>query len=172
MGLCDEGPPPSANGTAGATRCREVCRSSAGRQSGRVSPVRSVQGSAGACCVDITARWRANFLAGDAASVTFWCRWYEYVAMNALETRTDAELLAATPSDADAFAAFYRRHVRAVVNYVARRAPTADVGDLVSELFATALVHRRRLTRSSGRAKRGWSVLHTTRLLTRGGEGW
>jgi hypothetical protein len=51
--------------------------------------------------VDITARWRANFLAGDAASVTFWCRWYEYVAMNALKTRTDAELLAATPSDAD-----------------------------------------------------------------------
>jgi hypothetical protein len=32
--------------------------------------------------------------------------------------------------------------VRAVLAYVARDAPAADVGDLVSEVFATALVHR------------------------------
>jgi RNA polymerase sigma factor (sigma-70 family) len=77
--------------------------------------------------------------------------------MNALETRTDAELLTATPSDADAFAAFYRRHVRAVVNYVARRASTADVGDLVSEVFATALVHRRRFDPKLGTGQ-AWLV--------------
>jgi RNA polymerase sigma factor (sigma-70 family) len=64
--------------------------------------------------------------------------------MSAHETLTDAELLAATPADPEAFATFYRRHVRAVIAYVARRTPAADVGDIVSEVFATALVHRRR----------------------------
>jgi RNA polymerase sigma-70 factor (ECF subfamily) len=74
--------------------------------------------------------------------------------MSTHETRTDAELLAATPSDPEAFATFYRRHVQAVIAYVARRAPAADVGDLASEVFANALVHRRRFdpTRGSGGA--------------------
>lgn len=72
--------------------------------------------------------------------------------MKSVETRTDAELLAATPVDPEAFALFYRRHVHGLLAYVARRAPAADVGDLVSEVFATALVHRRRFDPDRGAA--------------------
>lgn len=70
------------------------------------------------------------------------------------DPRPDAELLAATPGDPDAFATFYRRHVEIVLGIIARRARPADVGDLVAEVFATALVHRRRYDpqRGSGRA--------------------
>lgn len=74
--------------------------------------------------------------------------------MDKLDPRSDAELLAATPGDPDAFAAFYRRHVTMVLGVVGRRARPADVGDLVAEVFATALVHRRRYDpeRGSGAA--------------------
>ncbi len=68
------------------------------------------------------------------------------------DSRSDAELLAATPEDPDAFAAFYRRHVRTVYALVARRARPADVGDLVAEVFAAALVHRRRYDPARGEA--------------------
>jgi RNA polymerase sigma factor (sigma-70 family) len=70
--------------------------------------------------------------------------------MNAHDALTDAELLARTPSDPDAFADFYRRHVRTVLAYVAGHASAADVGDLVSEVFAAALVHRRRFDPARG----------------------
>jgi RNA polymerase sigma factor (sigma-70 family) len=70
--------------------------------------------------------------------------------MNAHNAPTDAELLARTPSDPDAFAAFYRRHVRTVLAYVAGRAAADEVGDLVSEVFAAALVHRRRFDPARG----------------------
>ena len=66
------------------------------------------------------------------------------------DPRTDAELLAATPADPDAFAAFYRRHVRAMIALISRRAQPDDVGDLVAEVFATALVHRRRYDPARG----------------------
>jgi RNA polymerase sigma-70 factor, ECF subfamily len=72
--------------------------------------------------------------------------------MSAGGSRSDAELLAATPADPDAFAAFYRRHVRGVVAFVARHAAPDDVGDLVAEVFATALVHRRRFDPARGTA--------------------
>lgn len=70
------------------------------------------------------------------------------------DPRSDAELLAATPGDPDAFAIFYRRHVPMVLALVARRAGPGDVGDLVAEVFATALVYRRRYdpARESGGA--------------------
>ena len=70
------------------------------------------------------------------------------------DSRSDAELLAATPGDPDAFATFYRRHVEAVLAFVARHAPVDDIGDLVAEVFATALVNRRRYdpARGSGAA--------------------
>jgi RNA polymerase sigma-70 factor (ECF subfamily) len=70
--------------------------------------------------------------------------------MGEADHRSDGELLAATPGEPDAFAVFYRRHVRTVIAFVARRAPAADVGDLVSEVFATALVHRRRFDPERG----------------------
>jgi RNA polymerase sigma factor (sigma-70 family) len=73
--------------------------------------------------------------------------------MTASHHQSDAELLAAT-DDPEAFALFYRRHVRHVMAFCARGASAADVGDLVSEVFATALVHRRRYdpVRGSGDA--------------------
>ena len=72
--------------------------------------------------------------------------------MTELEVLTDGELLALTPSDPDAFAVFYRRHSRAVLAFVARRATPSDVGDLVAEVFATALVHCRRYDPGRGAA--------------------
>jgi RNA polymerase sigma-70 factor (ECF subfamily) len=69
--------------------------------------------------------------------------------------RSDEELLAATPVEPEAFAAFYRRHVRTVIAFVGKRAPASDVGDLVSEVFATALVHRRRFDPARGTGA-GW----------------
>lgn len=67
------------------------------------------------------------------------------------DPRSDADLLAAT-RDREAFAVFYRRHVRSVIVFCARRAATDEVGDLVSEVFATALVHRRRFDPARGTA--------------------
>jgi RNA polymerase sigma factor (sigma-70 family) len=53
---------------------------------------------------------------------------------------TDAELLAATRRDPDAFAAFYDRYERAVVGYLARRTNDAELAaDLTAEVFASAL---------------------------------
>jgi RNA polymerase sigma-70 factor (ECF subfamily) len=72
--------------------------------------------------------------------------------MDAQADRTDAELLAATPADPEAFTEFYRRHVRGVWAFVAREASKDDVGDLVAEVFATALVHRRRFDPARGNA--------------------
>ncbi|MBV9607053.1 MAG: RNA polymerase sigma factor [Solirubrobacterales bacterium] len=72
--------------------------------------------------------------------------------MTELEHLSDAELLARTPGEPDAFATFYRRHSRAVLAFVARRAAAPDVGDLVAEVFATALVHCRRYDPARGAA--------------------
>lgn len=53
----------------------------------------------------------------------------------------DADLLAATArGDADAFGAFYRRHLAAVVGYALRATGDAEVAaDLTGEVFAAAL---------------------------------
>jgi RNA polymerase sigma factor (sigma-70 family) len=62
-----------------------------------------------------------------------------YVGMH-WSRATDAELLAATGSDPEAFGEFYDRYETAVVGYLLRR--TADVElaiDLAGEAFATAL---------------------------------
>jgi RNA polymerase sigma factor (sigma-70 family) len=72
--------------------------------------------------------------------------------VKSLDRYSDAELLAATPEDPDAFAVFYRRHAEMVLGFVTRRAAPADVGDLVAEVFATALVHRRRYDPARGTA--------------------
>lgn len=68
------------------------------------------------------------------------------------DIHSDAELPAATPADPDAFAAFYRRHVRGVLAFAARHAEPDEIGDLVAEVFATALVHRRRFDPARGNA--------------------
>ena len=54
--------------------------------------------------------------------------------------QTDAELLAATGSDPEAFGRFYDRYEAAVVGYFLRRTAAPDVAaDLTAEVFADAL---------------------------------
>lgn len=73
------------------------------------------------------------------------------------DRRSDGQLLAATSVDPDAFAVFYRRHAEGVLGFVTGRARPVDVGDVVSEVFATALVHRRRYDPGRGTA-RAWLI--------------
>lgn len=54
--------------------------------------------------------------------------------------RTDGELLVATPTEPEAFAIFYRRHVRGLLAFFRRRAGDAELAfDLTAETFAAAL---------------------------------
>lgn len=56
------------------------------------------------------------------------------------DPRTDGELLVATPTEPEAFAVFYRRHVRGVLAFFRRRADSAEIAfDLTAETFAAAL---------------------------------
>jgi RNA polymerase sigma-70 factor (ECF subfamily) len=56
------------------------------------------------------------------------------------DPRTDGELLAATVTDPEAFAVFYRRHVRGVLSFFRRRLPGAELAfALTAETFAAAL---------------------------------
>jgi len=60
--------------------------------------------------------------------------------VNASDSRTDGELLVATAGDPEAFAVFYRRHVRGVLGFFRRRVSSAEVAlDLTAETFAAAL---------------------------------
>ena len=53
---------------------------------------------------------------------------------------TDDELLAATRDDAEAFGAFYERHARATLTFLARRCDDRETAlDLTAEVFAAAL---------------------------------
>jgi len=57
--------------------------------------------------------------------------------MRRLRPRSDAELLAASPEDPDAFAAFYRRHERAVLGCFMHWCRSAELAsDLMAETFA------------------------------------
>jgi DNA-directed RNA polymerase specialized sigma24 family protein len=59
---------------------------------------------------------------------------------NARGIATDEELLAATPGRPDAFAAFYRRHLAAVLALLLHRTRGREASaDLAAEVFATAL---------------------------------
>lgn len=69
--------------------------------------------------------------------------------------RSDEELLAAAPSDPDAFGEFYDRHVVAVIAWFGKRtACPASAADLAAETFAEAYrtVHRYRPGRGVPRA--------------------
>jgi RNA polymerase sigma factor (sigma-70 family) len=71
------------------------------------------------------------------------------------DRRSDEELLAATAHDAEAFAVFYRRHLRSVLAYLVHRTGRSDLAaDLAAETFAGAL-QSAPTYRSSGHA-RGW----------------
>jgi RNA polymerase sigma-70 factor (ECF subfamily) len=61
------------------------------------------------------------------------------------DERSDAQLLADTALEPEAFGVFYRRHVRAVLAYTLSRTRRAEVAaDLTAEVFAMALVQRER----------------------------
>ena len=65
----------------------------------------------------------------------------------------DDALLVAAADDPEAFAQFYRRHVRGVLAYFRRRAPDAETAaDLTAETFAAALAGRRRFAPERGPA--------------------
>src|SRR6185312_8792542 len=56
------------------------------------------------------------------------------------DPRTDGELLAATVTDPEAFALFYRRHLRGVLSFFRRRVASPELAfDLTAETFAAAL---------------------------------
>lgn len=60
--------------------------------------------------------------------------------MSATDPRTDGELLVATAREPEAFAIFYRRHVRGVLAFFRRRVGSPEVAlDLTAETFAAAL---------------------------------
>ncbi len=75
----------------------------------------------------------------------------EYDLMTDLEASSDARLLASTDQAAEAFGAFYRRHVDLVIRYVAVRIESHEiVGDIVAEVFAAALLARERFDPAKG----------------------
>src|SRR4051794_40594867 len=77
-------------------------------------------------------------------------------AMSAEDPRNDDALLAATATDPEAFAAFYRRHLRAVLAFFLRRTGRRDLAaDLAAETFAAALQAVPRYRPGTGSAK-GW----------------
>jgi RNA polymerase sigma factor (sigma-70 family) len=68
----------------------------------------------------------------------------------------DDALLVAAVEDPEAFARFYRRHVRGVLAYFRRRVPDAETAaDLTAETFAAALEGRHRYAPDRGPAL-GW----------------
>ena len=72
-----------------------------------------------------------------------------------MDGRSDDDLLAATRSEPEAFAVFYRRHVHALLAYFVRRTRDADLAaDLTAETFAAALdgAHRHRPEKGPGAA--------------------
>lgn len=73
-----------------------------------------------------------------------------------LGRRSDAELLALTPSVPAAFDVFFVRHSRAIASYLWRHSGNQDVAaDLTSETFAVALESVARYDPAKGDA-RGW----------------
>lgn len=70
--------------------------------------------------------------------------------------RTDAELLAGSARDPDAFGIFYDRHAERLLTYFARRTWDAqDAADLTAETFAAAFAARRRY-RDTGAPAFAW----------------
>jgi RNA polymerase sigma factor (sigma-70 family) len=60
--------------------------------------------------------------------------------MRAVRARTDEDLLAATGTEPEAFGAFYRRHLRAVLALLLHRTRDREIAaDLCAEVFAAAL---------------------------------
>lgn len=70
--------------------------------------------------------------------------------------RSDAELLAASADDPDAFGVFYDRHARALLAFFYRRTASVEMAaDLAAETFAEAFASRRRF-RKRGESAAPW----------------
>jgi DNA-directed RNA polymerase specialized sigma24 family protein len=83
--------------------------------------------------------------------------------MDLFEQMNDEELLAATPSQPEAFGTFYRRHERAMLVFFLRRVSTPEVAaDLTAEVFVAALPHCDGSSPGKHRRSRGSMPLPTT----------
>jgi RNA polymerase sigma factor (sigma-70 family) len=82
------------------------------------------------------------------------------------DRRTDAELLAATHADPEAFAVFYRRHLRAVLAFLLARTRRPDLAaDVCAETFAAALERRGRFDERRGPARAWLLTMAHSRLI-------
>jgi RNA polymerase sigma factor (sigma-70 family) len=83
-----------------------------------------------------------------------------------VEGRSDAELLAATRSEPEAFGVFYRRHVTALLRYLVSRTGRPDVAaDLCAEVFAAALEGAGRYDESRAPARAWLFTIASSRLV-------
>jgi RNA polymerase sigma factor (sigma-70 family) len=82
------------------------------------------------------------------------------------DARSDAALLAATASEPEAFGAFYRRHVTAVLTYLQARTRRPDIAaDLCAETFAVALEQADRYDARRGPARAWLFTMAASRLV-------
>jgi RNA polymerase sigma factor (sigma-70 family) len=83
-----------------------------------------------------------------------------------IDARPDAELLAATPVEPEAFGAFYRRHVHAVLSYLVARTGRHEIAaDLCAETFATALEEADRYDPARAPARAWLLAMARSRML-------
>ena len=86
--------------------------------------------------------------------------------MRRTDQRSDAQLLAATAVEPEAFGVFYRRHVRAVLAYTLSRTHRAEVAaDLTGEVFAMALMQRERFDERRGPARAWLLSIASSKLI-------
>lgn len=87
--------------------------------------------------------------------------------MRLLRPRTDAELLAATPGDPQAFGEFYRRHERDVLRFFVHWTRSPEVAaDLMAETFAEVFASLPRYRQELGEPS-GWVFGIARNLLAR-----
>jgi len=87
--------------------------------------------------------------------------------MDFFDRLTDAELLARTAREPQAFAAFYRRHERLLLRFLMRRCRDAELtADIAAETFVRALEEADRFdpARSGGTSSLPWllTIAHST----------
>jgi RNA polymerase sigma-70 factor, ECF subfamily len=70
--------------------------------------------------------------------------------------RTDAELIRAARTDADAFGELYGRHARAIASWFAARTPAGIAGELTAETFAQAALSLKRFRDEAGGSAAPW----------------
>ncbi len=86
--------------------------------------------------------------------------------MIAIDVRTDERLLADTAWSPEAFGAFYRRHVRAVLAYTLSRTGRPELAaDLTAEVFASALEQHDRYDAGRGPARAWLLTMASSKLV-------